>query len=556
VPVRTLTRCQSRRRLLLALAALFAATSGAGCRPVHEDLTRGSAAGGPIAVAVRSLPGNLDPLRAAGPAAREVTSLLWPGLAVLEPATGEVVPGLAQGWRWSPDGTVLTVTVASGARWSDGSPVTATDAAASLAAAQRAAPPSEGPSRLRSLGVRDDRTLVLRLQHADCRVLDELTTGLVPAAYARASGASGDGPRIPPTSGALAVHGWQPGAELRLAPLAKPGAPTGRELVLRAVPSASAALAAVFAGKADLATVDAKDAAHVAGKIAAGFPGRIARLPGTDLVFVALNLAQPILGDVTVRRALGSAIDYDRVMAAATYGEATRVPADVPPGTAWAYASDLTPTATDLAAARSALTAAGWRHAEAGGVRQRLGQPLRLRLLVSRGNEAEERAAAAVAESLGVAGVDVVVHPVDYGQLLQAVVGQRFDMALMAWHDLPADPDPGDRWSAAGDRPGEGPNFTSVADADLDRLLAQARRAPSCLTPQRSAAYRAAQARLQELAPILPLYSPNRLYLLGPRLDGVPMGSWSPYAWLLDVSGSWQATAALPETGTPQSPDR
>ena len=107
----------------------------------------------------------------------------------------------------------------------------------------------------------------------------------------------------------------------------------------------------------------AKDVAHVEARIADGAAARLARLPGMDLVFVALNLADPtapeagwsdtngdaerdegepvlrqvphpVLGDVEVRSALASAIDYERVIYVSAFGEASRVPADVPPASA------------------------------------------------------------------------------------------------------------------------------------------------------------------------------------------------------------------------------
>ncbi len=48
------------------------------------------------------------------------------GLTIYDPA-GKVIPGTAESWTVSPDGTVYTFKIRSNAKWSDGSPVTAED---------------------------------------------------------------------------------------------------------------------------------------------------------------------------------------------------------------------------------------------------------------------------------------------------------------------------------------------------------------------------------------------------------------------------------------------
>ncbi|MBU2327389.1 MAG: peptide ABC transporter substrate-binding protein, partial [Alphaproteobacteria bacterium] len=51
---------------------------------------------------------------------------LYEGLTIYD-AKGEIVPGAAESWTISDDGTVYTFKIRENANWSDGSPVTAED---------------------------------------------------------------------------------------------------------------------------------------------------------------------------------------------------------------------------------------------------------------------------------------------------------------------------------------------------------------------------------------------------------------------------------------------
>lgn len=569
---------------VVAMALGTAALGIGGCRigavgtsdtPDAERATNGAAAPtGPVVIALRSDPDGLDPIRAAGPLARNTARLLWQGLVVPDARTGRPVAGLADHWDWSADGTALTVTLRA-ARWSDGRPVTGRDAAASLEGALRAAPPASAPNHVIWATALDDDRLLVGLASRDCRAMTDLTVGVLPEAVALRAAGPADAAGFDPataTTGDYRLAAWQPDRELRLEPTVGRGATVPvPPIVFRVEPGASGALAAVFGGRADMAPVDAKDAVHVRSRIEAGAPARLVRVAGSDLVLVLLNLADPdepqtgwldrdgdlardedepwrrqlphpVLGDVEVRQALASAIDYRRLIDRVAYGEAARLPADVPPAAAWAFASGLAPTRTDPTAARLRLEAAGWLDRDGDGTLERDGVPLRLDLLVSQGNTAHEIAAEELKLAMARAGVEVRQKRVDYGELIGDVLGQRFDMALVTWHDQPPGADPGDRWSRQGDRPGLGPNCASLADTELERLLAETRAVPGCDADAMARGYQAVQARVQALAPILPLYSPHALYVLGPRLAGWQPGPWSVYQ-VPAISAVGRATA-------------
>ncbi len=68
----------------------------------------------------------LDPHKAEGVPSSNVLRDLYEGLTSEAP-TGEVIPGAAESWTLSDDGTVYTFTIRQNAKWSNGDPVTAAD---------------------------------------------------------------------------------------------------------------------------------------------------------------------------------------------------------------------------------------------------------------------------------------------------------------------------------------------------------------------------------------------------------------------------------------------
>lgn len=87
-------------------------------------------------------PESLDPHRSRGVSVANILRDLFEGL-VSEAPDGTLVPGAAQSWEISPDGTIYTFQIRPEARWSNGDPVTARDFEAAL---RRCADPATGSS--------------------------------------------------------------------------------------------------------------------------------------------------------------------------------------------------------------------------------------------------------------------------------------------------------------------------------------------------------------------------------------------------------------------------
>lgn len=69
-------------------------------------------------------PQSIDPSKIQGVPEHRIFMALFEGLVTYDPETSEAVPGLAESWTRSDDGTVITFKLRD-AKWSDGTPITA-----------------------------------------------------------------------------------------------------------------------------------------------------------------------------------------------------------------------------------------------------------------------------------------------------------------------------------------------------------------------------------------------------------------------------------------------
>ncbi len=115
-------------------AALFASTLLSG--PVlAQTLHRGNA----------GEPQTLDQARTSVNIEAFVLKDLYEGLTIYD-TNGKIVPGAAESWQASPDGTVYTFKIRDTAKWSNGDPVTAEDSSIRCAASRIPRPPPLTPT--------------------------------------------------------------------------------------------------------------------------------------------------------------------------------------------------------------------------------------------------------------------------------------------------------------------------------------------------------------------------------------------------------------------------
>lgn len=183
-----------------------------------------------LKLAIMGEPASLDPQQISGTWENDVVGDLFEGL-ITEAADGKRVPGAAESWKISDDGTTYTFALRKDGKWSDGQPVTADDFVFAL---QRIMTPENasdyayilypiknakaintGKDKPASLGVRavDDYTLEITLERPTPYFLDQLTHYTaypLPRHVVEKYGKDWTDPGKMVSNGAFELTEWQP----------------------------------------------------------------------------------------------------------------------------------------------------------------------------------------------------------------------------------------------------------------------------------------------------------------------------------------------------------
>jgi peptide/nickel transport system substrate-binding protein len=496
-----------------------------------------------------------NPLLTTNETSLAVSRLLWPSLIGQDPQEGYVTPdALASAWNWSDDGRIYTFTLRSGITWSDGQPITAHDVQytfAALADEGVQSPYRSALAAIEQIVARDDQMAVVTFAAADCAALHLLRQPVLPRHLYRIDFSDlRDNPLTSAPSvsaGPFRFAEWQPGAEIRLVrnPTYWRGAPHLEEWRFRIVPDATLRIAQLLAGAIDATFVPPDQVRVVEGRNEIV----LYQHPADSYSFLALNLADPqnpqpgqdgdgaqtaqsphpILGDLRVRRALGLALDYPQLLAAAYDDQSYRQASYLLPSVPWAYAAGLTPYDLDLAQAATLLTAAGWVDSDGDSVREREGQRLTLTLLTNDDSAARVRMGELVEQQLARVGVEIRFTPLPFEAMAATLLGQQFDLAIAGWENIGPDPATSTFWHSRDDLPGNGLNFASYQDLEVDAWLDAAAQLPGCDPLARGALYRQVQERLAGQAALIPLGGPVRSWAYRAGWGNVEPGPWEIY---------------------------
>lgn len=467
-------------------AWLAVALLGAACgREAVDGAERARAAaeetpreGGTAVVVGREIPSTLNPLATDDYVASQLEKhLLFTTLVRLDSAS-RVRPYLAESWELSEDGTRILFRLRDDVRWHDGTPTTAADVAFTFRAAKD--PEVAFPNRAwfdlwEAVEVLDPHTARFTVRpHAEplygwsqLPILPRhLLEGVAPADLAtHAFGTErpiGNGPfRFVERVG---TERWVFEANESF-PEGLGGRPRLDRLVYRAVPDAGTSIAELGTGAVHLhldLPPDRVDRVREA-------PGlRVLTHPSRTFLFMAWNGQRPPFADASVRRALTHALDRATILRAAREGLGTVATGPVAPGH-WAYDSAWTPLAYAPDSARRLLEAAGWRDADADGVREKDGRPLEFEL-VTNPNRVREDIAVIVQSQLAAVGAAVEVRVREPSALGAAITSpeRRYDAALLGFDQDPV-LDERAMWSC--DRVGQPFQFTSYCNPALDPVL-------------------------------------------------------------------------------------
>jgi peptide/nickel transport system substrate-binding protein len=451
--------------------------------------------------------GILTPFRVstAGPGGAVLLSLLYDTLTWKD--EHGIIPWLATSWDTSPDGLDFTFNLAHDVRWQDGQPLTADDVAFSFdyyAAHPYRWMPTAG--LVASASAIDADRVRIHLAAPYPAFLEEVAGSVPiiprhvwasvadPLQYAGADASVGSGPYR------LAEYRSADGAyRLTANPDYFKGRPQIDEIQQLNVPN-EALMQAVQQGQVDLAfTTDAS----VVDLFGSSSRVRVLATAPLSVVRLVLNVDQPPLDRIEVRRALAQAIDRQAIAAAVTRGAPVVGSAGViPPETPW-FAPSVRQYGFDPSAARALLG----------------GQQLSLELLAT----PDYREPELLAPMLAAIRVDLQTRRVDVPTRGQLLAEHRFQLAELQHIGVGGDPDYLRRWYT-GQEGNQAAQGDALHDPAFDALAAQQ---ASTLDPGlRKSQITQLQAILAEDVPTIPLYY-RRFYWVYDSTRISPINTWS-----------------------------
>lgn len=423
----------------------------------------------------------------------------------------------------TPDGGMdVTWRLRDGLRWHDGAPVTSADVTFTVEAINDPdwnPESTDGFDRISSVSTPDARTAVVHYKEVYAPYALQFVRGLLPrhVLEGRDIDAANDYNRNPLGTGPYRLKEWKTGEYILLERVRGywrgGGLPHIRQLLFKFLPNTNTRVNQLKSGEVHVVPLLPWDKFR---EVADSPTTVVHRMTGNSYEVVSLNQRRVgAFADVRVRRALMHAADRALIARSVLEGLAPVVDGPIQP-VSWAFTDDVAKYAYDPARARALLDEAGWRVRGTTGIRERGGRPLSFGLMAQAGFAIRENVAQALQKQWRDVGVEARIELHDGTALASLWFAGKFDALLHWWH-MPADPEL-TLFFAADRVPPAGRNISYLADSELTELLYASDRTVDL--ERRRSLLVAAQKRIAELVPEIPLYNITRLDAVPRALGG------------------------------------
>lgn len=464
--------------------------------------------------------GTMDPRLARDTSAARMQELVFNGLVTLD-ASLVPQPDLATSWEFTSP-TELVFKLREGVVFHDGSAFDADDVVytySTLVEEDFAAPRRSLYTPIEEVVANSPLEVRFVLSQPYAPVLQYLDMGIVPSDVAENLGA--DFGEQPVGTGPFALAEWNRGATIRLAANDDYflGRPAIDEIVINIIPDNNVRLIALESGDLDLihSPVPPQDLARLRDS-----PDLVVETTtALGYTYLNLNLENPLLQDVNVRKALAHLTDRETISEVLFYGMDTPGESFLLPGTFY-YTNDITTYDYDPERATELLAEAGWEDTDNDGVLDKDGQPLSFELTTNVDPNREQVLEFLQGEWAQV-GIDASVRVYEWPSFIADVIAGDYQVGLIGWLLL-NDPD---RATYLQFRTGGDSNYGSYSNPRVDELL-DAGRAETDPDARKEIYAEAAQIVTDEV-PYIFLLNQGYVVMHDPGLEGFvvhPAGSW------------------------------
>ncbi len=531
--------------------------------------------GGSFTEGIVGTPRFINPILSISDSDKDITALIYSGLLRVS-EDGELIPDLASKYELSTDGLEYTFTLKDGVEWSDGQPLTSDDVKFTIDKIQDESMRSPRKTSLDGISVQiiDEKTVKLILTKPYAPFLENTTIGIIPkhiwgGLTSEQFGFSsyntnpiGSGPykikEIKQNSSSIPEY-------YDLVPFKKfvgaGGVPLIANVRIRFYTGEEKLLEAYRLKEIDaISAISPHNAVELK---KSGARAETAPLPRVFGVFMNQN-EQEIFTDIAVRKALDMAIDKDAIINSVLLGFGTKIDGPLPFGiidsksndTAIAMPLEETTEETRIQNARSILTKAGWMYDEDKKLMQKnekgKGDKKVTKILSFSLSTSDAPELKQVAQMLKTnwekIGAQIEIKVFEEGDLKQKIIRPRKYDALLYGTVVGMDPDPYAFWHSS-QRFDPGLNIALYANIVTDKILETARTAQG--RDKRLEMYKSFEEQVKKDTPAVFLYSPDFIYVLPTRLQGVNLSGMNLPSerftgitgWYMETQNVWRIFA-------------
>lgn len=463
--------------------------------------------------------GTMDPRLGRDTTALRMQELIFNGLVYLDSAVVPQ-PDLAESWEFASP-TELVVHLRQGVKFHDGSDFDSEDVVytyQTILSDTFGAPRRSLYTPISEIVATGPYEVTFRLEKPFAPILQYLDMGIVPSDAAESLGeAFGDNPI---GTGPFKLDSWSRGATITLVANNDyfKGRPSIDQLVISVIPDNNVRLIALESGDLDLihSPVPPQDLARLKGSGSLD----VSAINALGYTYLNVNLENPLLSDVRVRKALAYLTDRETISEVLFYGMDTPGISFLLPGTYY-YTEDVNTYDFDAERAAALLAEAGWADTDGDGILDKDGQKLSIELTTNVDPNRQQVLEFLQGEWAQV-GIDARVRVYEWPSFIADVENGQYDIALIGWLNL-ADPDR----SYLAFKTGGDSNYGSYSNARVDELLEEGRTETN-LAVRKSIYVEAARIITDEL-PYIFLLDQGYIVVHKPALQGFnvrPTGSW------------------------------
>jgi len=483
------------RKVFLFLAIAFLI----GCGGEKKGGVSSGAAKDTLVIALMSTPTNLDSRVGADNASGRMFDLVHSGLIKVT-ANFDYAPDVAEKWE-TPDDRTIIFHLNANAKFHNGQPVKAADVKwtyDSMMNPNFVTSKRSGYEAVDHIEAPDDHTVIFKLKEPNPGIFDNLTTGILP------TGADTNVYKTKPIgAGPYKVVEFRADDRIVLEAFDQwhGGAPKIKHVIVRIIPDATTRVLEMRRGTVNFEVneIPFENVAEFDGK--SDF--KVVRSPGSVYQYIAINMRDPILGKVDVRRAIAYAIDRGRIIRDIQRGYAE--PTDTMFGKGhWARAENLPTYPYDPNKAKQLLAQAGYANG--------------FKFVFKTSTDAEANSRAQVIQQmLKQVGVNMEIQSNEMSTFFADIGKGNFQMYSLSRNGI-ADPDFYYVIFYSKNTPPDGQNRGYYNNPKVDQLIMQGR--STFDRAKRKPAYAEIQKIVQDDLPYISLYMQDNVAVMRSNIDG------------------------------------